>query len=178
MSTYAHDKAAAHGRIRGLWNGRIASNPTDPNQRVNVTVNAFASSLLFGPCRWQARDATSLPRKGDACLVAFEDGDPHFSLPFRFARGAAVVVEQDSPAEIADCVQAILRYTPGSRLELPTFGLPDQAFLQGGADAEQVTAAIAQWEPRADATVTVQADTVFATVSDVTVEVRPRKETP
>lgn len=75
---------------------------------------------------------------------------PQFSMPFRFERGAAVVVEQDSVDEIADCVANICRYQPGDRPEKPTFGVPDQTFAQGAVDANVAAAAVRRWEPRAE----------------------------
>jgi hypothetical protein len=53
---------------------------------------------------------------------------PHFSLPFRFEwRGGRLVVpvtEQDSPDEIADCVELALRYEQGDRRSMPGYGRP------------------------------------------------------
>jgi phage baseplate assembly protein W len=80
---------------------------------------------------------------------------PHFSLPFRFVTDPtgtahAAVNEQDSPSDIADCVQAILMCPLGFRLELPDFGVRDQTFGSPGADIDEIQAAIALYEPRAD----------------------------
>lgn len=97
---------------------------------------------------------------------------PHFSLPLRLVAGQAVVVEQDSAEEVSDCVQAVLRYRRGYRLELPEFGLPDQAFLEGGPRASDVTDAVRRWAPRANALTTAQLDDLVATV---TVEIRQRE---
>lgn len=84
-------------------------------------------------------------------------GIPHFALPFRFqthlGQARAVVNEQDSYEEIADCVQAVLSYERGTRVELPEFGIRDQTFRQGGVDKEEIERVISQWEPRADAVI-------------------------
>jgi hypothetical protein len=56
---------------------------------------------------------------------------PHFSVPLRFVNGAAVVLEQDTTDEIMTCGLAILLCPLGSRVELPTFGIPDPSFTQG-----------------------------------------------
>lgn len=81
---------------------------------------------------------------------------PHLSLPFRFESDNtgilhAAVNEQDSPEDIADCVQAILLCPLGFRLELPDFGVRDQTFGSPGANIDDLQEAIALYEPRADA---------------------------
>jgi hypothetical protein len=75
---------------------------------------------------------------------------PHFDLPFRFAGGAAVVNEQDSPDEIVCCVEAILRYRQGQRTDLPEFGIPDVTFTEGEVDEEELREIVGEWEERAD----------------------------
>lgn len=80
---------------------------------------------------------------------------PHFALPFRFetdptGEAHAAVNEQDSPDDIADCVQAILMCPLGFRLELPDFGVRDQTFGSPGANLDDIQAAISLYEPRAD----------------------------
>src|SRR5690349_14821282 len=75
--------------------------------------------------------------KGLATVVR----SPHFSLPFRFARGGCPVVEQDSSEEITQCGEVALRYERGQRTAIPDFGVPDQAMLQQGANLDQIVAA-------------------------------------
>lgn len=83
-------------------------------------------------------------------------GLPHFSVPFQFGtNGQAVVVEQDTVAEIASCCRVVLSCPVGHRPELPAFGLVEQEFRQGGPDADAIRAALATWEPRADAEVEI-----------------------
>lgn len=85
-------------------------------------------------------------------------GLPHFTVPFQFGtNGQAVVVEQDSTAEITACCRAILACPIGHRPELPAFGLREQEFRQGGPDPDAIRAALATWEPRSDAEVLVDA---------------------
>jgi phage baseplate assembly protein W len=74
---------------------------------------------------------------------------PHFSYPFRFAAGKAVVSEQDSPDEVADCVTAILLCPVGYRVELPEFGTDDVAFSSPSVDTDKIREAVGFWEPRA-----------------------------
>lgn len=81
--------------------------------------------------------------------------NPHFDLPFRFgATGSAVCVEQDSTENIENAVEAVFRTTIGQRLELPEFGVPDQAFTENGPDLNAYAAALDKWEPRASALLT------------------------
>jgi phage baseplate assembly protein W len=72
---------------------------------------------------------------------------PHLRLPISFEAGS--VVEQDSEQEILQNVRVILMYERGQRVDLPRFGVSDQALRQGGADLDEIIKAIADWEPRA-----------------------------
>ena len=80
----------------------------------------------------------------------------HFSMPFRFLAGAAVVIEQDTIAEIADCVANVCRYEIGGRPEKPAFGIPPQVFRENGPDVGLLAAAVSAAEPRAS--IAAQAD--------------------
>lgn len=68
-------------------------------------------------------------------------------LAFPFSRGS--YREQDSDEEITDCVEVLLSTQQGERIEVPEYGLPDQAFKQGGASREAIVATINEWEDRA-----------------------------
>lgn len=85
---------------------------------------------------------------------------PHFVLPFRVANGAAVVVEQDTTDDVLVCVLAILLCPLGYRAELPDFGIDDPTFSEGFVDLESITRTLAEWEPRADALMTQQVDSM------------------
>lgn len=76
---------------------------------------------------------------------------PQFAVPFRIDGTSFAVVEQDTPAEIEQCVETLLRTPEGSRIDEPTYGRPDGTFAQLGANAsaEPYLAAIDEWEPRA-----------------------------
>lgn len=79
---------------------------------------------------------------------------PHFSLPFRFIQQGkgyptAAVNEQDTADEVADCVEAILRYEIGSRAEKPEFGITDPTFASPTVDTNRLHAEVDQWEQRA-----------------------------
>lgn len=87
--------------------------------------------------------------------------DPrHFTIPFRFetlrtGRARAASTEQDTPAEVADCVEVIIRTTAGERAQLPGFGRPDSLEFGTGVDLAraQLQTAIDESEPRARAVV-------------------------
>jgi len=75
---------------------------------------------------------------------------PHLALPFRFVNGAAATVEQDTPDEIAQCVEVLLRTVTGQRIEVPGFGIADPLFTQESSrSTPNVLAQIKTWEPRA-----------------------------
>lgn len=76
---------------------------------------------------------------------------PHFRFPFRLnASGTEpIVADQDEDDEILDSVTVVIATLPGSRIDLPDFGLEEQAFIEGGADPAQVLQSIKVWEPRA-----------------------------
>lgn len=73
MSVHEELLGEATPAIEGLWEGVIASNPGDVGDLIEFTIPAVDADLKFGPCRWMSRDATSLPVKGDTCLVAFDN---------------------------------------------------------------------------------------------------------
>lgn len=80
---------------------------------------------------------------------------PHFGFPFRAAGSSFAVTEQDSPDEIADCVEAVLRTPERSRIDVPAYGRPDASFEQLGPakpTVEPYVAAVEEWEPRAAVT--------------------------
>lgn len=100
---------------------------------------------------------------------------PHFSLPFRFAGAtakAAVVVEQDSSAEIADCVRAVLLTLKGQRIENPAYGISDPTFQRGDQVAAELLDEITPWEPRADLTLLTQDPEIQAAL-DMTITSAP-----
>lgn len=74
---------------------------------------------------------------------------PHFSFPFRLAGSRIALTDQGSDDEILDCVEVLLSTEPGERIDLPDYGLEDQAFLEGGASRSQIDSTIRAWEPRA-----------------------------
>lgn len=55
-----------------FWHAIVATDAQEMNDRIYVTIPEFGN-LRFGPARWQSRDATSLPSRGDVALVAFNN---------------------------------------------------------------------------------------------------------
>lgn len=76
---------------------------------------------------------------------------PQFAHPLRVVGGAHVLVDQDSDAEVLDCVQRCLETPLGFPVDEPGFGLREQAMRRGGADLDEIAAALDDWEPRVTA---------------------------
>jgi phage baseplate assembly protein W len=76
---------------------------------------------------------------------------PHFAWPFEVVGGVVQTVEQDSTAEIDQCVEAVLNTPVGSRIDAPNYGVPDETFSQLSMDesAAVYLDAIDAAEPRA-----------------------------
>lgn len=79
---------------------------------------------------------------------------PHMRLPMQVFAGEFQTVEQDTTDEIMQCARAVVGTVRGQREELPEFGLDvDLTFLIKDIDVTRVEAALAEWEPRAAATI-------------------------
>jgi phage baseplate assembly protein W len=81
---------------------------------------------------------------------------PHFDVPFSIPGSSARVVEQDSEEDVTNCVEVLLRYSIGFRIDVPEFGIPDPTFTEVPLDLKTVRGAIVEWEPRASALVEEQ----------------------
>lgn len=55
------------------WFGVISKSALDFTHLIKVIIPEFDPTLEWGPCRWQSRDATSLPQAGDQALVIFDN---------------------------------------------------------------------------------------------------------
>lgn len=53
--------------------GIIAATLTDFAQLAPVILPEYDPDLVWGPCRWQSRNDTDFPAKGDECLVVFSN---------------------------------------------------------------------------------------------------------
>jgi hypothetical protein len=74
---------------------------------------------------------------------------PHWDLPIRLEGGRIAMVEQDSPTEIANCVEVAARTPLGTRLEDPEFGVPSVVMQADEVDVDTLRAAVTNSEPRA-----------------------------
>jgi hypothetical protein len=74
VSVYDEGREGSRRSLAGTaWAGRISSNPEELDVPVYVIIPGFSEDHQFGPCRWQSRNATDLPQRGDACFVQFDD---------------------------------------------------------------------------------------------------------
>jgi hypothetical protein len=96
---------------------------------------------------------------------------PHFVLPLRFDRGAAVAAEQDSTDDVVSCVLSIMLCPVGFRSELPTYGIEDPTFTEGVVQADDITADVLKWEPRADLVMEQRGDLLDDLVATVTAHI-------
>jgi hypothetical protein len=74
---------------------------------------------------------------------------PHFDLPFRFEGTQSAVVEQDSDADILNCVNAAVRTTRGTRFYAANFGIDDPTFENQPINMTEILTQVRESEPRA-----------------------------
>jgi phage baseplate assembly protein W len=106
---------------------------------------------------------------------------PHFRVPLEFVGGRLATVEQDSPDEVAQCVEAVLRYRRGERLTDPEFGIDDPTFRNvpaTGMRFDDIAEAIARWEPRLSVLIEQSAVSVGDAIMGVALRVRATEGTP
>lgn len=101
---------------------------------------------------------------------------PHFDFPFRFDRttGQFATVEQDTFADVFNCVHVTVRTHPGQRDLLPEFGVLDLTFMEQPVDTGEMQAEIARWEPRAQVVFTQAADELDMLIARVSAYVQGR----
>lgn len=92
----------------------------------------------------------------------------HFDLPFRINNGTAVVVEQDSDADILARTTAIVSWRKGFRIDRPWLGINDPTHRQGGANMDEIREELADQDPAAEAAVTRDMD-AFAQLVDTVI---------
>lgn len=79
---------------------------------------------------------------------------PHLEFPPRLTEdGQFAAVEQDSLADVRQCVHVLMRTPVGSRPLAPTIGMDDPTFSEG-VDPDLLTAALQEQEPRASIGIT------------------------
>ncbi len=99
---------------------------------------------------------------------------PKVKVPLRLGTGGGLaVVEQDSTAEIEQCVEAIVRTPIGEHIDEPELGVPDFAFRSDGSE-DLLLDAVSQWEPRA--TTTITEDEILDLVDEQTIKIRLDRE--
>src|SRR5579875_1855952 len=74
---------------------------------------------------------------------------PQFAFPFSLVGDDFAYTEQDSQAEIADCLKVLLLTPVGSRDMLPAYGVPPLFQGQVPVVTAETLAAIQRWGPRA-----------------------------
>ena len=75
---------------------------------------------------------------------------PHLAFPVTLSAGGRLLAnEQDSDAEVADCIAAILSWPLGTRRGMPEFGVPTPLFDSGGPNLDEIREAVQGSEPRA-----------------------------
>jgi phage baseplate assembly protein W len=94
------------------------------------------------------------------------------TFPFRLdPNGHAVVLEQHTEAEVANCVELILACDVGSLVDQPDFGTTDPTFSVS-PNLQLLEHPIASWEPRATLDLTNNLDPSDCSIQDVLIEVR------
>lgn len=106
-------------------------------------------------------------------LTAAAVGIPHFALPLQYRNGSALVNEQNSVDDMADCVYAVCVTNPGDRVEYPTFGLQDMAFGQQPLNASAAVNQIEDFEPRVSVLIDLAPDRFDETIVNAQVNVEP-----
>jgi phage baseplate assembly protein W len=97
---------------------------------------------------------------------------PHLAVPFRIENGSAATIEQDSEDDVLQSVRVLITTPLGSRLEVPTYGVPQALGHQSTFPVtNSVLAGVAQWEPRARVDVTTQIDSYDSLVREIDVRV-------
>jgi len=77
------------------------------------------------------------------------DGIPHLAFPLALTEsGALGVLEQDTLADVRQCVYVLTRTPRGTRALAPTTGIPDPTFTSG-VDPAELTATLEEQEDRA-----------------------------
>lgn len=114
-----------------------------------------------------------------ALLIMAHIDIPHLSLPFRFEQHTteakhAVVTEQDSIDDIANCVEMIIKTPAGWRDDNPDFGLPDLAFKTLPIRPDTIEQLMEEQEPRVVILAREQSDALDQLTTILTVELHAR----
>lgn len=61
--------------LQRIWQATIATAATDLSDRVAVIIPDLDSTLRWENCRWQPRNDTDLPQRGDDCLAVIDNNN-------------------------------------------------------------------------------------------------------
>lgn len=79
-------------------------------------------------------------------------GVAHLAIPMVLGGdGSLATVEQDSATEIVQSVAMLVGTRPGTRFQVPAYGIPDPTFE--GISQGSLGQAVGRWEPRAQVAV-------------------------
>ena len=67
------DKIRSKPNFLHPMHGIIADDVQDMADKCFVIIPTFSATKKFGPCKWQARDSTSHPSRGNTCIVVLDD---------------------------------------------------------------------------------------------------------
>jgi hypothetical protein len=95
--------------------------------------------------------------------------NPEFQLPFKLVSDGALEIEQGAAEEIQQCIYGICCFRIGERLDMPTFGIPDELFQKGGVDLDALENAVLEWEDRAEALFEQDPNWIRTLVSQITI---------
>lgn len=101
----------------------------------------------------------------------------HFNFPFKFSTLTkhVDVVDQDSIDDVGNCVMVALSTQFGSRVEVPTFGVPDQVFQLQPLTLETIISSVLEWESRADLVMNQETDIRDPLITKLTTIVSVRR---
>lgn len=83
------------------------------------------------------------------------------------ATGRLAVVEQDSDADISQCLKAIASTTPGDRADVSDMGVEDPTFGEQLLDLDGIRETFARHEPRVTVLASTQPDALDQTLADI-----------
>lgn len=87
-----------------------------------------------------------------------------------------MVVDQDSLADVVNCVAAVLRTFQGQRLDAPGFGIEDPTFKDQPIELQSITEAVLAQEPRATLLMEQNPDQFDQLIADVVARVSTTQE--
>ena len=101
------------------------------------------------------------------------------AMPIRLdpRTGRLATVEQDSDADIGQCIRAVFDTRPGDRWDVPDMGVIDDTFTEQPLDVDTLVDVVSEFEPRAQVLADSNPSAVDALIVDMTLSWQPRSET-